>query len=445
MQHGHLRQAAAARADAPGLVGAGQRFGIGHSASGDQIAVEVKTAHAFVDVEKLGGCDLAFLECLQPVLHAHVVERPAREAGEGVAAHAVDIDVVHRAARTGRVGQRVVDLAGVVQAARRVDRAVRGQHGIAVAGVPAGAGVLQVALEGAPRSVAGRLAHKVAVEQAAIRHRQRGAKDVREGRVGHDAVEDAGVVLRDQHLLNGAARTAHADHPARHAVGLGDVLADAHRGLGGQGVVDVDLVDVQAGHHIGKAALQRLDALGVGGIGLEDIGDGIAALVVLGRRGFTKTEHDALVPAGAVELARGLRIVQHSDAVDRAVEGARLDAHDERHRLAIQRGGRAQIRRARAERVGERLACTGGGEVMPLKTGGHRAVGVERRAQAGFGGTALERRHARPRKHGCIGRMVDHGQLALGLGRCRLQTELVVAQAKAADQAAQALAAVDGR
>src|SRR5262249_21807918 len=53
--------------------------------------------------------DVAGVECIEAVLHAHVIHRAAREPGAGVPAEDVDRVVLEGAASPARIGDRVID------------------------------------------------------------------------------------------------------------------------------------------------------------------------------------------------------------------------------------------------------------------------------------------------------------------------------------------------
>jgi hypothetical protein len=99
--------------------------------------------------------------------------------------------------------------------------------------------------------------------------------------------------------------------------------------------------------------LQRLDVLQVDAVRLEHVVPGVGALVVLRGRRLAEAEDDAVVPARRVPAPRFGRIVEHRDAVDRTVDRARLDAHDEGHGLALERGRGGKVDRPRAQRIGQ--------------------------------------------------------------------------------------------
>ena len=432
MQDRHEGQAAAARVDQAARIGALERKRIAHGALRHRLAVLVVAADLLVERHELLGTDRALVEGLEPVLHADVVERAAREAGDRVAAHDVGAHVGGGAARAGRVVDRVVDLRDVLEgAAGRVGR----DDGVDEAQVPGAAGAVGEAVDRRALGIGpGRGVGLVDVlQQAAVGHVQAA---VGEGQRGLQAVEQARVDLRDHQLLDRAARTARAGRPARHAVGLDEALLQHHQRLALQHRVAALAVHQLGRDHVGEAARQVQVAQRIGGL--------VHALVVLRARAAAEAHHQPAVPArgglvagGHHGLGRG--VVEQRDAVDRAAHRARVHAHDVGHRLALDGCGLRQVGRAR-ERIGQRFEAAGRRAIEVVVAPRCRAVRIERRAHVRFDRAAFVGREQRTREDRAgVGMVGEHqfgirGRAALGAG---LHRQRVRAHGQALDHAAQ--------
>ena len=265
---------------------------------------------------------------------------------------------------------------------------------------------------------------EVAVQQTAVGGLREAV--VLEGRARDDAVEEAGVVLGDHQLLDGAARAAPAHRPdGRPAQLLDQAFLDHRHGLGRQHVVAVDAEGVQRRGRVRVALREH--------VVVEHRGRTQGALVVTRAAAAAELIAQAPVPAAAGLAAVG----QDRPAVDGAVDRAGLDAHDVVDGLARARGRLGQVGRP-GVRVGERLERVGlARAVVVVHSRGGGAVRVLRRAEVGAFGAADERLLVRTREDRAGDRVVHQlegvqwppAALAVGVGG-----ELVAADDEAVDQ-----------
>src|SRR5699024_9572117 len=146
---------------------------------------------------------------------------------------------------------------------------------------------------------------------------------VRVGALGHGRIDQAGVVLAIDVLLNGPARAAKANGVVGHAVALDEAFLGHQRGfaadfeivvLAGAGARRVGDGVAQTEHHGFHGAARRPPAL--------SMTDADAALKMI---------EQAAVPAAGVAVgttaANASRVGQHRVAGYEAIDGAALDAH----------------------------------------------------------------------------------------------------------------------
>ena len=200
---------------------------------------------------------------------------------------------------------------------------------------------------------------EVVLEQLAVSDVDRLRDHVGVGVLRDRRVEQARVVLRVDVLLDRAARAADADGVERDAVVLDEVLLQHQRGLAAELEVVVR-VGAQAGRGDHRVAeLQHVVAQH--GAGAD------RALRAPDRDAALEAEDEAPVPERVVGLVGiGLRRRrQHRDAVDEAVDGAALPAHDVGHRLPVERRGHRDVGRQRTARArpaaGSAPPCCGTG------------------------------------------------------------------------------------
>src|SRR5262249_49446867 len=150
------------------------------------------------------------------------------------------------------------------------------------------------------------------------------------------AVQQARIDLRYHQLLDRPARPAVADSPFRRAVALNEILLEHHQRLALQHRVAVLLIDQFGRYHESEAARQ-VEVVQRGGRLVD-------ALIVLRARAAAETHGQftvptrpgppfALTPVYGRRL--GVRIVEDRDAVDAAIDRARIDAHDVGHGLSV--------------------------------------------------------------------------------------------------------------
>src|SRR5260370_19581805 len=110
----------------------------------------------------------------------------------------------------------------------------------------------------------------------------------RKGQAGQMPVEQPWKILRDQKLLNRAARSADSHGPLRHAIAFDEMLLDHHQRLAREIVIAVLLHYVLRGGDKGEAARESGVEEGARG--------GVAALVVIGAAATAETVDDPAVP-----------------------------------------------------------------------------------------------------------------------------------------------------
>src|SRR6267143_2945232 len=240
------RQVLPRRDDSAGAVGELDPLETSFRALRHDVAVDVEAADLLVEVQELLLRDVAGVQGVEAVLDADVVVRGARKAGVLVDAEDVDLPVPERGTDTGGIGD------GIVTDGERHD------------GIEAGGGILPAVGEAAPpvlaHGVAGRdpgrdriAVHlaaaaarpgggvgdgvEVVVEDSAVEDVDHDRGDVRVRDARGQRVEETGVVVGDQVLLDGAARPAGADRELGDAVLLDEALLDHHQRLGGDDVV----------------------------------------------------------------------------------------------------------------------------------------------------------------------------------------------------------------
>ena len=161
---------------------------------------------------------------------------------------------------------------------------------------------------------------------------------------------------------------------------------------------------------------------------------------------------EALVPARGLRVPRRRRlperIVQHRGLVDRAVDGAGLDAHDVRHRGAERGDGLHHVRRIRGRPGRPRGKGVRGSAIDVVHSPFDRAVGVKRRAEVAQARRQVEllcgageRLLVRPGEHRPLDWMVDEDDVGVGAAlalhvAARIDhLEQVFAEPHAADEA----------
>ena len=99
---------AIAGVDAAGRIGAAHRDRIADHALRHDLAVAVVAAGFGVDLDKLREADLAVIERVEAILHAHIVVSGTRKSGFGILAERVDDAIPEAAAGSARIGFGVV-------------------------------------------------------------------------------------------------------------------------------------------------------------------------------------------------------------------------------------------------------------------------------------------------------------------------------------------------
>ena len=199
---------------------------------------------------------------------------------------------------------------------------------------------------------------------------------------------------------------------ARRAVTLDEALLDHHHRLGRQQVIAVVGVDVEAGGG-DRVALAEHHVVGhaAGAVALAEPAVHTAA---------AEGVDEPAVPAarGSPRIrVRCRRIVQHGNLVDRAVDGAGLNAYDVGHRGAVQRGRGRDVGRPHGG-IRQLLQLAVGGAVDVVDAARDRAVVVERRAEGSAPlrlerlGLAGERLLVGPGEHRPLQRVIHQRQRA---------------------------------
>ena len=382
-------------------------------------------AHVPVQVQELGRRDAAALQRTQAVLHADVV--PGR-ACVAVGLGAVDGAqvVVVRPADRGDVALRLPELLVGRRAKKRVHRQ-RGQAapGLDALGAAHRGAVTQrglqrrqrvvddaVALFGvhadqpaavlrdAPLGVAAVGGVHVVLQQLAVAHVDGLRHHVGVALHRQQRVQHAGLVLRDQVLLDRAARAAQAHGVQRHAVALDEALLAHHRGLAGQLHVVVRAGVVAAGVHDGVAPAQDVQVHRAAVHRALAVADGHAALEPVQQLAVPQA---GVVLRGVVGLRR-----QHRDAVEEAVDAADLAPDDEVHRAAVGQRDLAHVGRPAAVGRHRHHGATGVA-VQVGDEGVDRAVGAVADGRAAAIGDAVARRRGAVHQRLAAHRALDGG------------------------------------
>ena len=352
-------------------------------------------------------------------MQTDVVRRAPCPPGLRITSVDVDPDVLRRAARAPGIGDRIKDQRLVGQrAAGRVGR--HAEPSVGSTPRPRGAG--REAFDGGdlllrPDGLV-EFRPQVGQQDAVDRVEAR----VREGQARHQAVEQSRIHLRDHELLDRAARAAAADEELRHAVALDDVFLDHHQRFALEHAVAAAAVHELRRNQVAEALRQRL---------------------VVQHAATRRRRHHALdvLRAGTAaerhhELAIPVRqVVEDRELVDRAVDNARVDAHDVRHRLAVRRGGGSDVGGRGSGIEGLERVVRRSIEAPGLRRRG--AMGVERRAEPRRFGTAFKRREVRAREDRAGDRVIRHREGGFGARLLRGRRQPVRTWAQALDQSAE--------
>jgi hypothetical protein len=258
---------------------------------------------------------------------------------------------------------------------------------------------------------------------------------VLEGRAGHDPVEDPGIVVPDQVLLDRAARATPADRVQGLPVRLGEVLLDHQGDLGRDHLAAVVVVDVEGRRGDGVPARE------------EEVGEDAAVplpLVVADVAAAAERVDQPVVPAGLVRERAGRRgrVVEGRELVDGAVDHALLDPDDVVDGAAVERGRRGQV--GRLDRgIRQRGEGPAGRPVDVAHLRRRGAVGVERRPESRLHRLAEEGLLLRAGEERAAQRVVDDAEGG-GAPRRRplpaavgARDDLVLAQAEPGDEPSQ--------
>ena len=184
----------------------------------------------------------------------------------------------------------------------------------------------------------------VALKQPRVGEHLRQFLHVRESHAGNDAVEEPGIIVRDLVLLVGAARGAPPKRKRRLAVSLDEALLHHHHGFGREHVVATVAGDVErrarfgialAHHGVADHSVRKTERCSL----LEPAAEAAAP------ERIKQTPVPALRRRHRAGLSRR-RVMQHRKLINRAIDRAGLDAHDEGNLLARRRGGPGHVRRA---------------------------------------------------------------------------------------------------
>ncbi len=313
-------------------------------------------------------------------MNAVVVQRPAGEVGDRIAAIGIDRVVIHVAPDPSRIGDRMVahcrrqhgirgtELEG--RNAARANRDVRHRVQLEKSGHPP---LLLRSEQPGSDDV------EVVVQQPGIGDEMyRGETDLGEAAAGNDPVEQTGVVVGDLMLLIRAAGAAKANRVAQLAIGLDEVLLDHGHRFGGEQVVAVVPEDVERGgcHGISLAEHHVVDDASRTSALAKPTADAPSAERI----------DEPAVPARRMgkNIGRGLthRVVQYRRLVDRSIDGAVLHAHDVGDVRSSQRDRPHHVGGIRGE-VRQRLERSIVGFVDVVDPGDDRAGVVQRRSQGG--------------------------------------------------------------
>ena len=221
---------AATGVHATGFVQDPQRIRVCGRAFPHDVRVGIESTDRFVELDEPPSVNHAIVEGLQTVLHAHVVERSARQARRAVAPDKVDQIVVKAAAYSVGPVYGVIDqfLGNHFVATARLDQRRRVRPHPALTRRPGRESRNGLLLILAPVV---RTAVNCPCQQRAIRDRRGECHSVRVACARNDAVQETGIVLGNQVLLHRTARSSHSNGVDRNAETLDEVLLHHHRGL----------------------------------------------------------------------------------------------------------------------------------------------------------------------------------------------------------------------
>src|SRR5690625_508383 len=338
-----------------------------------------------VELEELFGVDLAFDKRLEAVLNANVVDRAA---GKAVVVGAVDVaQVVHVGPLDFKnVGQRfpVFGMTGfaVVRVERQGRQAAPCGHAFGHAGGGAVAHGQLGFFERIAHFIGGVEAHQqaavgggvperivavghvhVVLKQLAVAHVNGLGHQVGIVPAGDGRVDEAGLVLAVYVLRDGTAGRVHAHGVFGQAKALDEVFLGHERSFAANLQFVVVAGARAAGIGNGVPQPQRG--------GFHGAAVGPAALGVAYAHPALKVIDQAAAPAAGVGIGAGrtdqVGIGQHGVAVEKAVDGAALDAHHKIDLVAVDGDGGGQI-------IG---AAAVGGPVGPAAVGGAVVPGGE--------------------------------------------------------------------